>query len=106
MVSLLIGETSLGAVAFRFEPSAAFAKVFAGDGAGVSGVETEHATDAASTHAALHILADFSIAFSSVEDGRGVSAAGFAFLTASRDRALLTSRAFARRRSARNPLPR
>src|SRR5262245_25839908 len=41
MTSLLIGETSLGAVALRFEPSGAFAKVFAGEGAGVSGVDTE-----------------------------------------------------------------
>jgi hypothetical protein len=57
---------SLGAVAFKFEPSGAFAKVFAGEGAGVNGVDTEHANVVASTHTALPIVADLSIAFSNV----------------------------------------
>src|SRR5262245_11890623 len=66
IVSLLIGEISFGAVALRFEPSGAFANGFAGEGAGASGVDTEHASVVASTHTALQIVTDFSITFSRV----------------------------------------
>src|SRR4029453_14240470 len=71
MTSLLMGEMSLGAVAFRFEPSGAFAKVLAGEGAGVKGVDTEHASVVARTHTALPIVADFSIVFSNVKGHPG-----------------------------------
>ncbi len=71
MVSLLIGAMSFGAVAFRFEPSGAFANVFAGTGTGDSGAETEHAKLVVSRQTAAQIVAVFTISsFSSDGDGR------------------------------------
>ena len=49
----LIGETSLGALALSVEPSAADAGTSLVVGAGVKGVDTAQASDAASAHTAM-----------------------------------------------------
>src|SRR5262245_47852591 len=63
MRSLLTGEISAGADALSVEPSAALAGVFGAAGAGVKGVETEHANVAASRHRAPQIVAVFTISW-------------------------------------------
>src|SRR5262245_9594443 len=70
MRSLLIGATSEGAVALSVEPSAALACGFEPAGAGVKGVETEHAhVVASSRQTELQIVAIFTIFLRSPDVG-------------------------------------